>query len=140
MLQTIVVTAAIIHNKGKLLIAQRKKDTDQALKWEFPGGKLEPGESPEHCLVREIKEELGLDITVEKIFDVVSHNYGERHIILLCYLCKLVGGRAQTLDCHAFRWVESDELMEYDFALADRPVVQRLREIHYKLEQLSHNY
>lgn len=125
--QTIVVTAAIIKHKNRLLIAQRKENVHQALKWEFPGGKLEPGESPEQCLVREIWEELGLTIKVAKIFDVVSHIYEDRHVILLCYLCQLIGGHAQTRDCRDFRWVEAHELHRYDFAPADRPVVSSLQ-------------
>ncbi|AGL01741.1 8-oxo-dGTP diphosphatase MutT [Desulfoscipio gibsoniae] len=126
-MQTIVVTAAIIKHRDRVLIAQRKENVHQALKWEFPGGKLEAGESPEQCLVREIREELGLTINVQKIFEVVSHIYGERHIILLCYLCRLIGGSAQTRDCHDFRWVEINELYFYDFAEADLPVVSNLQ-------------
>jgi len=126
-MRTILVAAAIIKHNDLILIAQRKENSDQSLKWEFPGGKLEPGESPEQCLVREIHEELGLKIEVIKIFDVISHCYGNRHIILLCYLCSLTGGKAQTLDCHDFKWVETNELLSYDFAEADKPAVNKLQ-------------
>jgi len=126
-MQTILVTAAIIKHNDLILIAQRKENADQALKWEFPGGKLEPGESPEQCLVREIHEELGLTIEVIKIFNVISHCYGNRHVILLCYLCSLNGGKAQTLDCHDFKWVGINELRNYDFAEADKQVVNNLQ-------------
>ncbi len=126
-MQILIVTAAIIQHNDHILIAQRKENVDQALKWEFPGGKLEPGESPEQCLVREIQEELGLSIEVMKIFDVISHNYGDRHIILLCYLCRLIAGAAQALDCRDFKWVLAGELHLYDFAEADKPVVSKLQ-------------
>jgi len=127
-MQSIIVTAAIIKQNDQILIAQRNENVDQALKWEFPGGKLEPGESPEQCLVREIREELGLTIHILKIFDVISHSYGDRHIILLCYLCRLTGGSPQTLDCRDFKWVKAGELHSYDFAEADRPIVSSLQE------------
>ncbi|SFR07176.1 8-oxo-dGTP diphosphatase MutT [Desulfoscipio geothermicus] len=127
-MQILVVTAAVIKHNGKILISQRNENTHQALKWEFPGGKLEPGESPEQCLFREIKEELGLSVIVEDIFDVVSHIYDNRQIILLCYLCKVAGGAARALDCRAFRWVEVDELARYDFAAADRVIVRKLQD------------
>ncbi len=126
-MQSVIVTAAIIKHNDKILIAQRKENVNQALKWEFPGGKLEPGESPEQCLIREIREELGLNIEVMKIFDVISHSYEDRHIILLCYLCRFTGGSAQTLDCRDFRWVEPSKLHSYDFAEADWPIVSSLQ-------------
>lgn len=126
-MQTLIVTAAIIQHNKHILIAQRKENVDQPLKWEFPGGKLEPGESPEQCLAREIQEELGLSIEVMKIYYVISHNYSDRQIILLCYLCRLIAGTAQALDCRDFKWVLAGELHLYDFAEADKPVVSNLQ-------------
>lgn len=122
----LIVTAAIIKKENKILIAQRKEGSHLAMKWEFPGGKLEEGEHPEACLTREIQEELGLTITIDSIYEVISHRYGEKHILLLCYLCSYKGGEAVTRDCNDFSWVEPSEMKEYDFAEADIPVVERL--------------
>jgi 8-oxo-dGTP diphosphatase len=122
----IVVTAAIVQDEGKILLAQRRKDSHQGLKWEFPGGKLEFGESPEECLVREIREELDINIRVKGIFQVVSHIYGERQVILLCYLCHLDQGQIKPKECHDFRWVEKQDLIKYDLAPADIPVARQL--------------
>ena len=123
---TIVVTAAIIRQDNLYLIAQRKKGSHQELKWEFPGGKVEKGEDPEDCLRREIHEELGLFIEIVDIFQVVSHNYGEKHIILLCYMCKITGGEPRCIDCYDYKWLTLEEMPQYDFAPADIPVVERL--------------
>lgn len=125
-MQTMIVTAAIIIDGPKILIAQRKKGTHLEMKWEFPGGKLEPGEDPETCLEREIKEELALDIKVNSIFQVVSHKYELRHIVMLCYICEVLQGTPECIECNDFRWVTLDEIGEYDFAPADIPVVEKL--------------
>lgn len=125
-MKTIVVTAAIINKGNKYLIAQRKKGAHQEMLWEFPGGKVEPGESPEHCLAREIEEELRLKIKVGNIYQVVSYNYVDRHVILLCYLCEAIDGEPETVDCEDFRWVMPGEMTSFNFAPADIPVVEKL--------------
>lgn len=125
-MKTLVVTAALIRKESSYLIAQRKKGTHQEMMWEFPGGKIEPGESPEHCLEREIEEELNLKIAVGDIYHVVSHNYGDRHIILLCYLSTVIEGDPEIVDCEDFRWVTPEEMKAYKFAPADIPVVEKL--------------
>lgn len=130
----LLVTAAIILGPdGRVLLAQRKSDaTLEALKWEFPGGKLEAFEHPVDCIRREIQEELALDLRVERVFDVASHFYikGEdrRHIILLCYLCRADTLEFTLVDVEDARWVTPDELGTYDFAAADIPLVSRLIE------------
>lgn len=130
----LLVTAAIILGPdGRLLIAQRKANASfEALKWEFPGGKLEAFEHPEDCIRREIQEELALDIRVERAFDVASHFYvsgaDRRHIILLCYLCRADTSEFTTVDVEDARWITADELSGYDFAAADIPIVSRLAE------------
>ncbi|MHB9095257.1 MAG: 8-oxo-dGTP diphosphatase MutT [Eubacteriales bacterium] len=125
-METVVVTAAIIKNSGKFLIAQRKMGAHQEMKWEFPGGKVEKGEDPEACLKREIQEELNISIEVKDIYKVVSHNYETKHIILLCYTCKITSGEPQAVDCQDFRWVKPGEMSRYEFATADIPVVREL--------------
>lgn len=122
-----VVTAAVVMDGGRVLLAQRKADANEALKWEFPGGKLEPGETPEECLVREIKEELAMDIKVEDIYEIVSHRYGERSILLLAYLCRRKGGDPVPRDCNDFHWVEVERLTDYDLADADIPIAVKLK-------------
>lgn len=125
-MKILVVTAAIIKSDGKFLIAQRKKGSHQEMKWEFPGGKVEQGEDPEACLVRELKEELDITVEVGDIFKVVSHIYEDRQVILLCYLCSLKGGRPACIDCQDWKWAAPEEMPEYDFAPADIPVVRKL--------------
>lgn len=126
-MHTIVVTAAIIHKDEKFLIAQRKREADHGSKWEFPGGKLRFGEDPKEGLRREIREELDMEIEVGDIYEVVSHRYGERHILLLCYTCFYLGQSPNTRDCQAFRWLTPEEMSGYDFTEADVPVVEKLQ-------------
>lgn len=126
-MKTIIVTAAIIRKENKILIAQRKSGAHLELQWEFPGGKLEAGESPEECLQREIKEELALDINIGRIFEVVSHQYTDRHILLLCYECFIRGGQIEAVDCNDYKWVIPADMDYYQFAAADLPVVDRIK-------------
>jgi 8-oxo-dGTP diphosphatase len=113
-------------NNGKVLIAQREAGSHMEFRWEFPGGKLEPGETTEECIVREIKEELNLDIEVLDIYKIVQFAYKEKEILLLCYLCKIIGGEGRPLECNDFRWVGRDELSEYEFVPADLLIVEKL--------------
>ncbi|MEW9121061.1 MAG: (deoxy)nucleoside triphosphate pyrophosphohydrolase [Thermotaleaceae bacterium] len=125
-MEPLIVTAAIIRRNGKILIAQRYPSEDHGLEWEFPGGKLEIGETPEACLKREIKEELNLDISVEDIFKVVYHTYPQKTILLLCYLCTFAEGEAKPLECNAFQWIYLEEVYDYNFAGADLPIVEKI--------------
>lgn len=123
----LIVTAALIRQDNKILIAQRKPDSHLGLLWEFPGGKLEDGESLEQCLAREIKEELALDISVGSIFEVIYHDYNIKNILLLCYESFIKGGQIKALDCHDYKWVTIEELAQYNFTEADQPIVAKLR-------------
>jgi 8-oxo-dGTP diphosphatase len=124
----LVVTAAIMIDQGRVLITRRREGASQGLKWEFPGGKVEDGEDPESCIVREIKEEINIDIEVDRIYKAVLHRYGDRSIVLLAYLCRHVGGRPVPLACSSIRWVPVTELMDFDLAAADIPIAGKLRE------------
>ena len=128
-MDTYIVTAALIIDGDKVLITQRKKNSNQGLKWEFPGGKIEEGEEPEGCLVREIKEELDIDIAVQDIFKVVMHRYGDRNILLLAYLCSHNGGDPAPLECNNIAWVPVKRLMDFDLAAADVPIAAKLQEV-----------
>lgn len=126
-MRTIEVVGAVIRRGAEVLIAQRPPGKPEALLWEFPGGKLEPGEAPEACLAREIQEELGVTIRVGAQLGDVTHDYGERRIHLTCYWAELVAGEPQPLECHAVRWVRPEELDDFTYAPADVPLVQRLK-------------
>lgn len=128
-MNTYIVTAAVITDRDRVLITQRKKNSNQGLKWEFPGGKMEEGEEPEGCLVREIKEELDIDIAVQDIFKVVMHRYGDRNILLLAYLCSHTGGDPAPLECNDIAWVPVKRLMDFDLAAADVPIATKLQEV-----------
>lgn len=128
MVDSVVVAAAIIRKDGVVLIAQRKHSSWlEPDKWEFPGGKLEAGEGPEECIVREIREELGVEIAVDRLFMVRPFTYVkegvERPIVLYVFLARLVDGVARCLDCQDFRWVPVAELAGYSFVAGDRLVV-----------------
>ncbi len=126
-MQTIVVCAAVIERNGCVLLALRKAGGEQGLLWEFPGGKLIPGESPAQCLLREINEELNMHIEVNAILEVSSHCYNpEQQILLLAYLCRHLNGEGEALDCQDFRWVDPDEIENYNLAPADLPVLEKL--------------
>lgn len=121
-----IVTAAAMVRNGRILIAQREAGSHMGLLWEFPGGKLEPDETPEECIVREIKEELDMEIEVLDIYKAVKFKYEEKDIMLLCYLCKLLKGEGKTLECNDFRWVKRDELTNFEFVPADLQIVEKL--------------
>ncbi|KUO77231.1 MAG: hypothetical protein APF77_12585 [Clostridia bacterium BRH_c25] len=122
----LIVTAAAMVRGGKVLIAQREAGSHMELRWELPGGKLEPDEDPEECIVREIKEELDMEIEVSDIYKVVKFKYEEKDILLLCYLCRILKGEGKTLECNDFKWVRREELVNYDFVPADVAIVEKL--------------
>jgi len=122
------VTAAVIIKDNSVLIAQRAADDKLAGKWEFPGGKTEPGETPQDCLKREIKEELDVDIDVLNFFGESIYTYQTGTIKLMAYWCKWISGDF-TLKVHSqIVWVKQSELDFYDFAPADIPLVEKLRQ------------
>jgi 8-oxo-dGTP diphosphatase len=121
-----IVTAAAMVRSGKVLIAQRQAGSHMEYKWEFPGGKLEPDETPEECIIREIKEELDMKIEVIDIYQVVKFKYEEKDILLLCYRCKILEGEGKAIECNDFRWVGRDELPSFEFVPADLAIVEKL--------------
>ena len=124
----LIVVAGLIERDDKLLITQRPPQKHGALKWEFPGGKLEEGEDPRNCLIREIKEELNLEVAVHRIAEVIFHRYPDRSVLVLFYSCTWVAGEPQAIDCADFAWVERAHLMSYDFLEADLDLIKHLAE------------
>lgn len=121
------VAAAIIEKDGRILIARRKKEDPLKNKWEFPGGKVEPRETPEECLKRELREELGIDIEVGKFFCSSTFAYSHISIELLVYRVTSFSGEITLNDHTEVTWVSPAELVAYDFPEADIPVIQKLR-------------
>ena len=126
-LQTIDVSAALIFRSGKLLITRRHSDAHLGGLWEFPGGKREPDETFEQCLVREIREELGVEISVGKLFESVTHAYPEKTVRLKFFVCRLERGEPQRLGCAAFKWISAAELDLYPFPAADTKLLEKLK-------------
>jgi 8-oxo-dGTP diphosphatase len=120
------VTAAIILKDNKVLITQRAPDEKMAGKWEFPGGKIEQGETPQQCLSREINEELEVSVEVLDFFGESIYRYEYGEIRLLAYFCRWVSGDF-ILHVHSrLEWVGRDELSAFDFTPADIPFVKKL--------------
>ena len=122
----ILVTAAIIINNGSILIAQRGDNQKLAGKWEFPGGKIEPGETPEECLKREINEELGIIIEIDKFFGESVYRYDTAEVKLFAYKAKWIEGNLKLTVHSQVKWVKPCELAKYDFAPADIPFIEKL--------------
>ena len=125
--KSIEVSAALIFHHGKLLITQRHAKSHLGGLWEFPGGKREAGETFEQCLIREIREELGVEISVGKLFEEVFHDYPEKSVHLKFFICKLVSGEPQPLDCAALKWIEKSELADFEFPAADAQLLEKLK-------------
>jgi mutator protein MutT len=126
-MQAIDVSAALVFRSGKLLITRRHADAHLGGLWEFPGGKREPGESFEQCLVREIREELGATIAVGELFESVTHAYADKTVRLEFFVCRLIEGEPQPLGCEAMRWISQSELEHYEFPAADARLLEKLR-------------
>lgn len=126
------VTAAIITNNDKILIAQRAKNENLAGKWEFPGGKTEKGETPQQCLKREIQEELELNIEVGEFFGESIYTYSNGQIKLIAYFSTIIDGKIHLHVHDQVEWVTIDEIGKYDFAPADIPLVEKLQDTYNK--------
>lgn len=120
------VAAAIILSESGILIAQRAKGQQQEGFWEFPGGKVEPGETEEACLRREILEELGYEIEVTRFFAENVHAYAEKRILLRAFFCRLKGGEMNLTVHDEAAWVDRSALRDFEFAPADVPIVEKL--------------
>jgi 8-oxo-dGTP diphosphatase len=117
------VTAALISSQGRLLVAQRPPWKKFGLQWEFPGGKVEPGEGLEESIIREIKEELCLDIRVRGLFKNIYQQDRELVIDLHAFWCEICGGTLRLIEHVAFMWANISELNRMDFTKADRLLI-----------------
>lgn len=120
------VTAAILEKDGRIIIAQRKNSDHLSGLWEFPGGKIEPGETPEACLARELKEEFDIDVAIGEFLGSNVHEYDHISIELMAYQASWVAGAITMNDHKAYRWITVDQLTEFDFTPADVPFVDML--------------
>lgn len=123
-----VVAAVIKDEKGKILITQRNLKKSQGGLWEFPGGKIEPNESREHAIVREIKEELDIDIEVKRYLSEKVFNYPEKDINLIALECKMLNGKIRLLEHEDYKWVLKSELDNFKFAPADGFIIEMIKE------------
>ena len=123
----IEVAAGLIFRSSKLLIAQRRADAHLGGLWEFPGGKLEAGETFQQSLARELAEELGVGVSVGELFETVTHAYPEKTVHLKFFLCRLARGEPQPLGCAALRWVTKSELDDHTFPAADAGLLEKIR-------------
>jgi 8-oxo-dGTP diphosphatase len=121
--RTLPVTCAIILHQNKILIAQRSEEMNMPLKWEFPGGKVEPGETEEACLKRELKEELNIEVSVVARLKDCVHHYPGFTITLLPFVVNYLAGDIILHEHKDYRWVTREELLSVDWAEADISVV-----------------
>lgn len=127
----LVVAVALIDPDGRVLIAKRPEGKQLAGLWEFPGGKVEAGERPEAALVRELKEELGIDVQQACLapFVFASHAYETFHLLMPLYLCRRWSGVVVSREHAALAWVKPDRLPDYPMPPADEPLVAWLRDL-----------
>ena len=126
----IEVAAALIFRDGKLLITQRHRHAHLGGLWEFPGGKREPGETWEVCVIREIQEELGVTMVVNSQFAEITHAYPEKTVHLKFFTGPLLAGEPRPLGCAACRWVNQSELADFPFPAADAQLLEKLKSPH----------
>lgn len=124
--KTIRVVAAVIEREGRYLITQRRPTAVLPLLWEFPGGRVEPGENDQEALRREVLHRLGADVEVRDLISFVNHQYEHYVVDLHLYECRLTGENLSALAVHEFRWVRSDEFERYEFTPADEASMSRL--------------
>jgi 8-oxo-dGTP diphosphatase len=122
-----LVTAAIVRRGDAVLIARRRLADAFPLLWEFPGGKVEPGELPEDALVRECREEMGVRIRVRALFDAIYHRYEDLSILLFFYDCDLLSGEPRPIGCQEVRFAPVHDLPAFDFLPADKVLIERLQ-------------
>ena len=126
-MKSIEVVAAVIQHKGRIFATQRGygefKDG-----WEFPGGKMEPKETPQQALRREIKEELDTDIEVKDLIDTINYDYPNFHLTMHCFWCTVKAGKLELLEHEDAKWLVQEELESVDWLPADKKLLPKIRE------------
>ncbi|RLB77824.1 MAG: (deoxy)nucleoside triphosphate pyrophosphohydrolase [Deltaproteobacteria bacterium] len=122
----IEVCAAVIQHQNKILITLRPEDKRLGGYWEFPGGKIETGESPQTALIRELREELDIKIEVGALIETVHHDYEWGKVVILAYACSWKSGAIKHLEVSDHRWVAAKNLLDYDILAADQPIIKKL--------------
>lgn len=133
-MKQVTVSGAVIlrtnpETNQKEIFATQRGYGDYKDGWEIPGGKLEPGETPEECIVREIREELATEVRAERILGVVDYDYPSFHLTMHCILCTIVSGKLQLLEHEAAKWVNKETLRSVDWLPADRLILDRIEEL-----------
>ena len=131
-LKTVLVSAvALIDRDGRVLLAQRPEGKAMAGLWEFPGGKVEPGETPEAALIRELHEELGIETWQSCLVPLTfaSHSYDSFHLLMPLYVCRVWEGTVEAREGQELKWVRPVRLGDYDMPPADAPLVAMLRDL-----------
>ena len=130
-MKVIEVVAAVIYKDGAYFTTQRGYGEFEGM-WEFPGGKIEEGETAEFALMREIQEELGIDITIDKFLCTTEYDYPSFHLTMHCYLCGIKAGEIELREHKSARWLRPEELGSVEWLPADKEVIENIK-VYYKL-------
>jgi 8-oxo-dGTP diphosphatase len=124
----LVAACALVDADGRVLLAQRPEGKQLAGLWEFPGGKVEPGETPEQCLIRELHEEIGIETEIPCLapLSFASHSYDDFHLLMPLFVCRRFRGIAQPKEGQGLKWLRPRQMREYPMPPADAPLVQFL--------------
>jgi 8-oxo-dGTP diphosphatase len=127
----LVAAVALVDADGRVLLAQRPEGKSMAGLWEFPGGKVEPGETPEACLIRELKEELSIDVSAACLapFTFASHRYETFHLLMPLYVCRRWNGILAPTEGQAVKWVRPVRMGDFPMPPADKPLIAMLRDL-----------
>ena len=127
----IVVACALIDEDNRVLLAERPKGKSLAGLWEFPGGKLEPGETPEQALIRELDEELAIKVKADCLspFTFASYSYEKFHLLMPLYICRRYQGIARGAEGQNLKWVRAEDLDHYEMPPADKPLIPLLKDL-----------
>jgi 8-oxo-dGTP diphosphatase len=127
----LVAAVVLVDADGRVLLAQRPEGKAMAGLWEFPGGKVDPGETPESALIRELCEEIGIDVTASCLapFTFASHTYPDFHLLMPLYVCRKWSGIPTAREGQRLRWVRPARLADYPMPPADKPLVAMLRDL-----------
>ena len=124
----LVAACALVDADGRVLLAQRPEGKQLAGLWEFPGGKVEPGETPEQCLIRELQEEIGIETDIPCLAPLTfaSHSYDDFHLLMPLFVCRRFRGIAQPKEGQVLKWMRPKQMRDYPMPPADAPLIQFL--------------